>query len=193
MNTLQTRFSGNFSDLLNLSSGDSHEVITKPRLAPQIFIHSLLGIQRHCTCIKTEIHIHSCIYVCQLAWPNVLVPYGDDNLLQEVAISKFKANSAASSFALLRFCPSYQNLAGILRPSTITVLDHAVLIPKIQSDWIDSPRFVNHKGPTSSFGHNLKYGRVNIHLSTFLCDRYKSYCKYDGKVSSYPQVSLARL
>ena len=41
----------------------------------------------------------------------------------------FRATSAASSFALLTWSPSYQNLAGIFWPCTVTVLDQAVRPP----------------------------------------------------------------
>jgi hypothetical protein len=42
---------------------------------------------------------------------------------------QLKAISAASSFALLTFFPSYQNRAAKLCPWTVTLLDHAVRPP----------------------------------------------------------------
>lgn len=45
-------------------------------------------------------------------------------------LSQVTATSAASSFALLRFFPSYQNLALWTDPCTVTLLDHAVRPPE---------------------------------------------------------------
>lgn len=42
---------------------------------------------------------------------------------------KLSATSAASSLALLRFLPSYQNLAWWIAPLTVTRLDQAVRPP----------------------------------------------------------------
>lgn len=44
-------------------------------------------------------------------------------------VKKFRASSAASSFALFRFLPSYQNRADMVRPWTVTRLDQAVRPP----------------------------------------------------------------
>lgn len=44
----------------------------------------------------------------------------------------FNATSAASSFALSTYCPSYQNRAEIFCPLTVTVLDQAVRPPARQ-------------------------------------------------------------
>jgi hypothetical protein len=50
----------------------------------------------------------------------------------EDTVRCFNATSAASSFALLTCCPSYQNLAEIFWPWTVTVLDQAVRPPIYQ-------------------------------------------------------------
>jgi hypothetical protein len=44
-------------------------------------------------------------------------------------VSQLRATSAASSLALARFLPSYQNLALCTDPCTVTLLDHAVRPP----------------------------------------------------------------
>lgn len=48
---------------------------------------------------------------------------------------KLSATSAASSLALLRFLPSYQNLAWWIAPLTVTRLDQAVRPPSLFSIW----------------------------------------------------------
>lgn len=69
--------------------------------------------------------------------------------LLELLVSQFTAHSAASSFALLRFLPSYQKRAFTTCPCTSTVLDQAVLppieVPLVSEDlvlrvWENKPR-----------------------------------------------------
>lgn len=65
-------------------------------------------------------------------------------------LSQVKATSAASSFALLRFLPSYQYLALCTEPCTVTRLDHAVrppggVISSVARDTWLAPRLLSRR------------------------------------------------
>lgn len=51
----------------------------------------------------------------------------------------FRATSAASSFALFTYCPSYQYRAEMFWPWTVTVLDHAVRPPDSSISLLSTP------------------------------------------------------
>lgn len=74
---------------------------------------------------------------------------------------KLSATSAASSLALLRFLPSYQNLAWWVAPLTVTRLDQAVRPPIYFSFVVSiSGDFIFFLSPPSPPSFALPWGRV---------------------------------
>ena len=78
----------------------------------------------------------------------------------------FRATSAASSFALLTYCPSYQYRAAMFWPWMVTVLDHAVRPPVgTVSELKSGEDFRRGWGLTTSIGHDLEDRRVDLGLA----------------------------